>query len=188
LRLDIHQRLERGEGVTADTMMKLMDDLLPKVLADKWRLITIGTASSGQPSGISTPITTCINMPQAFRPANALAQRILAGAPQAAEDYLRFLKAGNSVYALDALKIGRRRFDQAGTGGSGLYRPGRHGRSAGAAGGLISIIIPTLNEAENILKTIESVRQQNQEAEIIVADAVASTARPRSPGRTPGDP
>lgn len=34
----------------------------------------------------------------------------------------------------------------------------------------LSVIIPTLNEAENILKTIESVRQQDQEAEIIVAD------------------
>jgi len=35
---------------------------------------------------------------------------------------------------------------------------------------LISVIIPTLNEAENILPTIESVRQQDREAEIIVAD------------------
>jgi oligoendopeptidase F len=37
--------------------------------------------------------------------ANALAQRILARTPHAADDYLRFLKAGNSVYSLDALKI-----------------------------------------------------------------------------------
>jgi rSAM/selenodomain-associated transferase 2 len=35
---------------------------------------------------------------------------------------------------------------------------------------LISVIIPTLNEAESILKTIESVRQQDYEAEIIVVD------------------
>jgi rSAM/selenodomain-associated transferase 2 len=35
---------------------------------------------------------------------------------------------------------------------------------------LISVIIPTLNEAENILRTIESVRQQDREAEIIVTD------------------
>jgi rSAM/selenodomain-associated transferase 2 len=34
----------------------------------------------------------------------------------------------------------------------------------------ISVIIPTLNEAENILNTIESVKQQDQEAEIVVAD------------------
>lgn len=35
---------------------------------------------------------------------------------------------------------------------------------------MISVIIPTLNEAENILSTIESVRQQDQATEIIVAD------------------
>jgi rSAM/selenodomain-associated transferase 2 len=35
---------------------------------------------------------------------------------------------------------------------------------------VLSVIIPTLNEAENILKTIESVRQQDREAEIVVVD------------------
>jgi rSAM/selenodomain-associated transferase 2 len=35
---------------------------------------------------------------------------------------------------------------------------------------LVSIIIPTLNEAGNILRTIDSVRQQDRAAEIIVAD------------------
>ena len=35
---------------------------------------------------------------------------------------------------------------------------------------MISVIIPALNEVENILTTIESVRQQDQAAEIIVAD------------------
>jgi oligoendopeptidase F len=37
--------------------------------------------------------------------ANALAQRVLNGGPQAAEDYKSFLKAGGSMYALDALKL-----------------------------------------------------------------------------------
>ena len=35
---------------------------------------------------------------------------------------------------------------------------------------MISVIIPALNEAENILKAIESVRQQGQQVEIIVVD------------------
>ncbi len=34
----------------------------------------------------------------------------------------------------------------------------------------LSVIIPALNEAENILKTIESVRQQDRVVEIIVVD------------------
>jgi oligoendopeptidase F len=103
--LDIHQRLERGEGVTADTLMKLMDDLFAEGFGghiaidyDRHGIIwaTFGHLYADYyvyqyATGISA--------------ANALAQRILAGAPHAAEDYLRFLKAGNSVYSLDALKI-----------------------------------------------------------------------------------
>jgi oligoendopeptidase F len=37
--------------------------------------------------------------------AHALAHRILSGAPGAADDYLKFLKAGSSLYPLDALKL-----------------------------------------------------------------------------------
>ena len=37
--------------------------------------------------------------------ANALARRILAGTPGAVEDYLSFLKAGDSLYPVDALKL-----------------------------------------------------------------------------------
>ncbi len=37
--------------------------------------------------------------------ANALAQRVRRGGRPAAEDYLKFLKAGNSLYPVDALKV-----------------------------------------------------------------------------------
>lgn len=43
---------------------------------------------------------------------------------------------------------------------------------------MISVIIPTLNEAENILKTIESVRQHDREAEIIVVDGGSVDSTP----------
>jgi len=43
---------------------------------------------------------------------------------------------------------------------------------------LISVIIPTLNEAENIRRTIESVRQQDQAAEITVVDGGSSDGTP----------
>ena len=36
--------------------------------------------------------------------AQALSQRILSGTPGAAEDYIRFLSAGSSVYPIDALR------------------------------------------------------------------------------------
>jgi oligoendopeptidase F len=37
--------------------------------------------------------------------AHALAGGIIAGKPKASENYLKFLKAGSSVYPLEALKI-----------------------------------------------------------------------------------
>jgi rSAM/selenodomain-associated transferase 2 len=43
---------------------------------------------------------------------------------------------------------------------------------------LISVIIPALNEAENILKTIESVQRQDQQVEIIVADGGSTDGTP----------
>ncbi|MFQ5577450.1 MAG: M3 family metallopeptidase, partial [Anaerolineae bacterium] len=37
--------------------------------------------------------------------AHALAQNVLAGKPGAADNYLAFLKAGSSLYPLEALKL-----------------------------------------------------------------------------------
>jgi oligoendopeptidase F len=103
--LDIHQRLERGEGVTADTMMKLMDDLLAEGFGGE---LAIDHDRHGIIWATFGHLYTDYYVYQyatGIAAANALAQRILAGTPDAAEDYLRFLKAGNSVYSLDALKI-----------------------------------------------------------------------------------
>jgi len=103
--LEVHERIERGEGVTADTLITLMNDLFAEgfgsAMASDHDRHGIVWATFGHlfadyyvyqyATGISA--------------ANALANRVLAGTPHAAEDYLRFLKAGNSVYSLDALKI-----------------------------------------------------------------------------------
>ena len=43
---------------------------------------------------------------------------------------------------------------------------------------MISVIIPTLNEAENILQAIESARQQDRKAEIIVVDGGSTDGTP----------
>ncbi len=103
--LDIHQRLERSEGVTADVMMKLMDDLFAEGFGGEMTIdhdrhgIIWATFGHLYADYYAYQYATGISA------ANALAQRVLAGTPHAAEDYLRFLKAGNSVYSLDALKI-----------------------------------------------------------------------------------
>lgn len=102
--LETHQRAERGEPLTADSMQDLMADLFtegfgPKVKIDRPRVGMVWSTFShlfqdyyvyAYATGISG--------------AHALAGRILRGEPNAAEDYLGFLKSGSSKYPLDVLK------------------------------------------------------------------------------------
>jgi oligoendopeptidase F len=102
--LETHQRIERGESLTADSMNDLMADLFaegfgPKVKVDRPRVGMIWSTFSHlfadyyvyqYATGISG--------------AHALSGRILRGEPNAVEDYLGFLKSGSSLYPLDVLK------------------------------------------------------------------------------------
>lgn len=102
--LETHQRVERGESLTADSLMDLMADLFtdgfgPKVKVDRPRVgmvwSTFGHLFSDYyvyqyATGISG--------------AHALSGRILRGEKNAVEDYLGFLKSGSSKYPLDTLK------------------------------------------------------------------------------------
>jgi oligoendopeptidase F len=103
--LEIHQRVERGEGVTADDMNAIMADLYAEGYGGEMEFdrertgITWATFSHLYQDYYVYQYSTGISG------ANALAQRVLAGTPNAAEDYLRFLSAGSSVYPLDALKL-----------------------------------------------------------------------------------
>ncbi len=102
--LETHQRIEKGEALTADSMVELMADLFtegfgPKVKVDRPRVGMVWSTFSHlfadyyvyqYATGISG--------------AHALSGRILRGEPHAAEDYLGFLKSGSSVYSLDVLR------------------------------------------------------------------------------------
>ena len=102
--LETHERIERGESLTADSMIDLMADLFteglgPKVKVDRPRVgmvwSTFGHLFSDYyvyqyATGISG--------------AHALSGRILRGEPGAVDDYLGFLKSGGSMYPLDVLK------------------------------------------------------------------------------------
>jgi oligoendopeptidase F len=105
LELETHQRLERGQGLTADGLIELLAGLLaeaygPEMAIDQER-VGIQWATYGHlysdyyvyqyATGISG--------------AHALSNRILAGTPGAVEDYLRFLRAGGSMYPIDALRL-----------------------------------------------------------------------------------
>jgi oligoendopeptidase F len=103
--LEVHQRVERSEGLSADSMNALMADLFAEGYGaemdfDRERTgITWATFPHLYMDYYVFQYATGISA------AHALSRRILDGIPGAVADYLSFLKAGNSVYPLDALKI-----------------------------------------------------------------------------------
>jgi oligoendopeptidase F len=102
--LETHERVERGQSLTADSMIDLMADLFgegfgPNFDLDRERVgMTWATFSHLFSDYYVYTYATGISG------AHALAGRILRGEPNAAEDYLGFLKSGSSDYSLNVLK------------------------------------------------------------------------------------
>lgn len=103
--LEMHERAERGRALTADDMINLTADLFsegfgPDVTIDRERVgITWAQFQHLYANFYVYQYATGISG------AHALAERILAGKPGAVEAYLKFLKAGGSLYPLEALKM-----------------------------------------------------------------------------------
>jgi oligoendopeptidase F len=104
--LETHQRAEKGQPLTAETMINLMADLFSEGFGGEmdldrervgitWATFTthlyIDFYSFQYAIGISA--------------AHAIAKRILDGAPGAAQDHINFLKAGSSKPPLEIYKI-----------------------------------------------------------------------------------
>ncbi|HSL30530.1 MAG TPA: oligoendopeptidase F [Anaerolineales bacterium] len=102
--LETHQRVERGEALTADAMIDLMADLFaegfgPGFDLDSERVgMTWSTFSHLFLDYYVYAYATGISG------AHALASRILRGEPNAVEDYLGFLQSGSSDYPVSVLK------------------------------------------------------------------------------------
>jgi oligoendopeptidase F len=102
--LKTHERVEKGQALTAESMIVLMADLFEegyggKVKVDRQREGIIWATfphlfSDYYVYAYATGIAG----------AHALSGRILRGEPNAVEDYLGFLKSGSSLYPLDVLK------------------------------------------------------------------------------------
>ncbi|KAA0255282.1 MAG: oligoendopeptidase F, partial [Chloroflexi bacterium] len=103
--LATHERAEKGQSLTADYMNNLMADIFSEgyggeMNVDRDRVgITWGTFTTHlyidyysfqYAIGISA--------------ANAIAKRILAGVPGAAQDHINFLKTGSSMSPMDVYK------------------------------------------------------------------------------------
>lgn len=102
--LETHQRVERGEPLTADSMIDLMVDLFaegfgPGFAVDRERVgMTWSTFSHLFMDYYVYAYATGLSG------ANALAAKILRGEPNTVENYLGFLKSGSSDYSLNVLK------------------------------------------------------------------------------------
>jgi oligoendopeptidase F len=103
--LEIHQRAERGEGLTAKGLMSLMADLFAEgyggeVVLDADR---VGIMWAEFPTHLYLNFYV-FQYSTGISGAHALADRVLHGPVQAVDAYLEFLKAGGSRYPIDLLR------------------------------------------------------------------------------------
>ncbi len=103
--LEIHQRVERGQALTAQAMMSLMTDLFREaygneVAVDENR---VGITWAQFPTHLYSNFYV-FQYATGISGAHALAEGVRAGRRGAAERYLALLKSGGSRYPLDALK------------------------------------------------------------------------------------
>lgn len=105
---EIHARVERGQPLTADTLNALMADLFREGYGGEVDMEADVDRVGSVWAQFSTHLYANFYVYQyatGISGAHALAEKVLAGAPGAAENYLAFLKAGGSRYPLDALKL-----------------------------------------------------------------------------------
>ena len=107
--LEVHERIERGEALSAEALNDLMADLMIEVYGDEvvlrpgdrdrvgstWAQFHTHLYSNFYVYQYATGITG----------ANWLAERVIAGEAGTAESYLAFIKAGGSLFPLDALRL-----------------------------------------------------------------------------------
>jgi oligoendopeptidase F len=104
--LETHQRVEKGQALTADSMIELMADLFSEGFGGHMDL-------DRQRVGITwATFTTHLYIDYysfqyaiGISAANAIAKRILNGAPNAAQDHINFLKAGSSKPPMEVFRI-----------------------------------------------------------------------------------
>jgi len=103
--LEMHERVERGEALTADSLLTLMSDLFREgyggeVVIDADR---IGITWAEFPTHLYSNFYV-YQYATGISAAHALAEPILRGDDAARKRYLEFLSTGSSLYPLDALK------------------------------------------------------------------------------------
>jgi len=105
LELEMYERVERGEALTADLLNSLFAEFIAEGYGSEVEVdadrdgITWATFGHLYANFYVFQYTTGI------AGANALARGVLASQPQAVERYLTFLRTGSARYPLDALQL-----------------------------------------------------------------------------------
>jgi oligoendopeptidase F len=106
---EIHARVERGEALTATGLSTLLTDLFAEAYGPAVALETqeerdrVGITWAQFPTHLYSNFYV-YQYTTGISGAHALAHNVLEGGPEAAEAYLGFLRAGGSLYPLDALR------------------------------------------------------------------------------------
>jgi oligoendopeptidase F len=102
--LETHTRIEKGQPLTADSLINLMADLFGEAYGDT---VHFKREHIGMTWARFSHLYSDYYVYQyatGIAGAQALSNRILRGEPGAVEDYLGFLKSGSSDYPLEVLK------------------------------------------------------------------------------------
>jgi oligoendopeptidase F len=103
--LEVHRRVERGQGVTADDMNALMADLFAEGYGSEMEFDRDHTGITWATFGHLYQDYYVFQYATGISAAHALSHRILSGTPNAAKDYLHALSVGTSMYPIDTLKL-----------------------------------------------------------------------------------
>lgn len=102
--LEVHQRVERGQGVTADDMNAIMTDLYAEGYGSEMQFDRDRTGITWATFSHLFQDYYVYQYPTGISGVHALSRKILADKPNAAQDYLKALGVGYSMYPLDTLK------------------------------------------------------------------------------------
>jgi oligoendopeptidase F len=103
--LEVHERVERGQGLTADDMNELMADLFCEGYGGEMEVDRDRVGITWATFGHLYVDYYVYQYATGISGAHALSKRILSGEAGAVDDYLSFLKAGSSMYPLGVLKM-----------------------------------------------------------------------------------
>jgi oligoendopeptidase F len=102
--LETHQRIERGESLTVDSMVDLMADLFAEGFGANFDMDHERVGMIWSTFGHLFSDYYVYSYATGISAAHSLAGGILRGEPNSVENYLGFLKSGSSDYSLNVLK------------------------------------------------------------------------------------